>query len=173
MAIHSSVLAWRIPRMGEPGGLLSMGSHRVGHDWNELVYYVYGMSPVGQQVCLRCRRQRRHGFYSWVRKIPWSRKWQPSPVPLPGESPGQRSLVGYSPKGCRVRHHWATEHARILCLYWASVHSGNLSFSLHWVFFTAHGLSLVAVCRPLIVVASLVAEHRLECTGFCSCGTWA
>ena len=32
MATHSSVLAWRIPAMGEPGGLLSMGSHRVGHD---------------------------------------------------------------------------------------------------------------------------------------------
>ena len=32
MAIHSSVLAWRIPGTGEPGGLLSMGSHRVGHD---------------------------------------------------------------------------------------------------------------------------------------------
>ena len=32
MAIHSSVLAWGIPGMGEPGGLLSMGSHRVGHD---------------------------------------------------------------------------------------------------------------------------------------------
>ena len=33
---HSSVLAWRIPRMGEPGGLPSMGSHRVGHDWSNL-----------------------------------------------------------------------------------------------------------------------------------------
>ena len=32
MATHSSVLAWRIPGTGEPGGLLSMGSHRVGHD---------------------------------------------------------------------------------------------------------------------------------------------
>ena len=32
MATHSSVLAWRIPGMGEPGGLLSMGSHRVGHN---------------------------------------------------------------------------------------------------------------------------------------------
>ena len=32
MAIHSSVLAWRIPGMGEPGGLPSLGSHRVGHD---------------------------------------------------------------------------------------------------------------------------------------------
>ena len=36
MATHSSVLAWRIPGMGEPGGLLSLGSHRVGHDWSDL-----------------------------------------------------------------------------------------------------------------------------------------
>ena len=36
MATHSSVLAWRIPGMGEPGGLPSMGSHRVGHDWHDL-----------------------------------------------------------------------------------------------------------------------------------------
>ena len=36
MAAHSSVLAWRIPGMGEPDGLLSMGSHRVGHDWSDL-----------------------------------------------------------------------------------------------------------------------------------------
>ena len=36
MATHSSVLAWRIPEMGEPGGLLSMGSHRVGHDRSDL-----------------------------------------------------------------------------------------------------------------------------------------
>ena len=36
MATHSSVLAWRIPGTGEPGGLSSMGSHRVGHDWSDL-----------------------------------------------------------------------------------------------------------------------------------------
>ena len=36
MVTHSSVLAWRIPGTGEPGGLLSMGSHRVGHDWSDL-----------------------------------------------------------------------------------------------------------------------------------------
>ena len=40
MATHSSVLAWRIPGMGEPRGLLSMGSHRVGHDWSDLVLVV-------------------------------------------------------------------------------------------------------------------------------------
>jgi len=36
MATHSSILAWRIPGMGEPGGLPSMGSHRVGHDLSDL-----------------------------------------------------------------------------------------------------------------------------------------
>ena len=36
MATHSSVLAWRIPGMGEPGGLPSMGLHRVRHDWSDL-----------------------------------------------------------------------------------------------------------------------------------------
>ena len=40
MATHSSVLAWRIPGMGEPGGLLSMGSHRVRHDWSDLAAYL-------------------------------------------------------------------------------------------------------------------------------------
>ena len=36
MATHSSVIAWRIPGTGEPGGLPSMGSHRIGHDWSDL-----------------------------------------------------------------------------------------------------------------------------------------
>ena len=46
----------------------------------------------------------------WVRKIPWGREWQPTPIFLPGKSHGQRSLVGYSPWGCRVRHNWVTKH---------------------------------------------------------------
>ena len=45
---------------------------------------------------LQCRRCKRRRFDPWVRKIPWSRKWQPTLVFLPGESQGQRSLVGYS-----------------------------------------------------------------------------
>ena len=49
----------------------------------------------------RCRSHRRHGFDPWVRKIPWRRKWQPTPVFFPGESYGQRSLVGYSPQCCQ------------------------------------------------------------------------
>ena len=41
----------------------------------------------------------RDGMELWVRKIPWRRKWQPTPVSLPGKSRGQRSLMGYSPWG--------------------------------------------------------------------------
>ena len=44
MATHSSVLAWRIPETGEPGGLPSLGSHRVGHDWSDLAAAVAAMS---------------------------------------------------------------------------------------------------------------------------------
>ena len=47
----------------------------------------------------RCLQLGRPGFDPWVRKIPWRRKWQPTPVFLPGKSHGQRSLVGYSPWG--------------------------------------------------------------------------
>ena len=46
MATHSSVLAWRIPGMREPGGLLSMGSHRVGQDWSDLAAVAVGASWV-------------------------------------------------------------------------------------------------------------------------------
>ena len=49
--------------------------------------------PAMQEMC------RRRGFNPWVRKIPWSRKWQPTPIFLPGKSHGQRSLAGYSSWG--------------------------------------------------------------------------
>ena len=68
MATHSSTLAWKIPRMEEPGGLQSMGSLRIGHD---------GATSLS--------------LFTFMH---WRRKWQPTPVFLPGESQGQRSLVG-------------------------------------------------------------------------------
>jgi len=74
MATHSSTLAWKIPWTEEPGGLPSMGSHRVGHDWaTSLSLFTF---------------------------IHWRRKWQPTPVFLPGESQGWGSLVG-----CRLWGH--------------------------------------------------------------------
>ena len=68
MVTHSSVLAWRIPWTEDPGGLQSMGSLGVGHDWVTSLWLFTLMH--------------------------WRRKWQPTPVFLPGESHGQRSLVG-------------------------------------------------------------------------------
>ena len=52
----------------------------------------------GRRIHLQCRRQ---AFNSWVRKIPWGRKWQPAPVFFRRKSHGQRNLVGYSPWGCK------------------------------------------------------------------------
>ena len=69
MAPHSSTLAWKIPRTEEPGGPQSMESLRVGHDWaSSLSLFTF---------------------------IYWRRKWQPTPVFLPGESQGRGSLVGF------------------------------------------------------------------------------
>ena len=62
----------------------------------------------GKESASQCRRWKRHGFDPWVGKIPWKRTWQPTPVLLPGEFHGQRSLVGYSPWGCKVLD--MTEH---------------------------------------------------------------
>ena len=59
----------------------------------ELLRWFSGKEPTCQ-----CRRP---GFHPWVRTIPWRKKWQPTPVFLPGKSHGQRSLVGYSLWGRR------------------------------------------------------------------------
>ena len=53
----------------------------------------------GKESACQCRRRK---FDPWIGQIPWSRKWQPNPVFLPGKSHGNRSLVGYSPCGHRV-----------------------------------------------------------------------
>ena len=68
MASHSSTLAWKIPWTEEPGRLQSMGSLRVRHDW---------ATSLSLFTCMH-----------------WKRKWQPTPVFLPGESQGRGSLVG-------------------------------------------------------------------------------
>ena len=73
MAPHSRTLGWKIPWAEEPGRLQSMRSRRVGHDWVT--------------------------WLSLFTFMHWRRKWQPTPVFLPGKSHGRRSLVGYSPWG--------------------------------------------------------------------------
>ena len=56
-------------------------------------------SNSGKELGCQCRRRMRFGFDPWVGKILWRRKWQPTPVFLPGETHGQRSLAGYSQLG--------------------------------------------------------------------------
>ena len=51
----------------------------------------------GKEPACQSRRHKRLGFNPWVRKIPWRRAWQPTPVFLPGQCHGQRSLAGYNP----------------------------------------------------------------------------
>jgi len=62
-----------------------------------------------KESACQCRRCRRCGFNPWVRKMPWRREWQPTPVFLPGKFHGQKSLAGYSP--CSHRESDMTEHA--------------------------------------------------------------
>ena len=82
MAPYFSTLAWKIPWTEEPGGLQSMGSLRVGHDW---------ATSLSLSTFLH-----------------WRRKWQPTPVFLPGESQGRGSLGGLPSMGSnRVGHDWS------------------------------------------------------------------
>ena len=74
---------------------LSMGSSRQEY-WSGLPYPSAGELPDSACQWGRCKRL---GFNPWVWKIPWKRKWKPTPVFLRGESHGQRGLVGYSPRG--------------------------------------------------------------------------
>ena len=82
MAPHSSTLAWKIPWTEEPGRLQSMGSLRVGHD------SVTSLS-----------------LFTFMQ---WRRKWQPTPVFLPGESQGQGILVG-----CRLWGHTESDMTEV------------------------------------------------------------
>ena len=72
MATHSSVLAWRIPGTGEPGGLPSMGSHRVGHDWSN-----FAAAAAAADYPLQCRWTSSNQLKSWKEQ-----KGLPSPTKL-------------------------------------------------------------------------------------------
>jgi len=75
--------------------------------------YITGGFPGGTsstEPACQCRRHGRRGFPPWIRKIPWRKAQQPTPVFLPGESHRQKSLAGYSPWGHkRVGHDLATK----------------------------------------------------------------
>ena len=73
--------------------------------WASLIVQLVKNLPAMQET----------GFDPWRRKIPWKEKWQPTPVSLPGEAHGQRSLADYSPWGCnsQTRHSDCTIHCHV------------------------------------------------------------
>ena len=62
-------------------------------------------------IYLQSRRHKRYRFNPWVGKTPWSRKWQMVPIFLPGQSPGQRSLAGYTVHGIAESQTQLSMHA--------------------------------------------------------------
>ena len=116
MLPHTSTLAWKIPQMEEPGRLQSMGSQRVGHDWaTSLSLFTF---------------------------MHWRRKWQPTPVFLPGESQEQGSLLG-----CRLwgrtesDHDWSDLAAaaiyKIKCKLFTVACGVCLHFRPHCIFYAS------------------------------------
>ena len=90
---------------------------------NGLPWWLSGEEPACQ--CRRCE------FIPWVRKIPWRRKWQPTPVFLPGKSPGQRSLVGYSLQGSKEwdRTKLAQKYIIKGDFLWTNCHKANIAIN--------------------------------------------
>ena len=101
----------------------------------------------GNESACRCRRR---GFDPWVWKILWSRKWQPTPVFLPGKSHGQRSLASYSPWGCRVGHDRAHTHVQ-LCS-WLSL-AGIFSYIVHVWFWDQGYIRFIVSIRDNVLCA--------------------
>ena len=126
----------------------------------------------GKKICLQCRRP---GFYPWVWKIPWRRKWQPTPVFLPGEFHGQRSLAGYSPWGSqRVRHDLATkQHIHALTGLISLLSKGfsgvfSSATDQRHLFFAHKGRSNQSILReinPEYLLESLMLKLKLQFFG--------
>ena len=114
MATHSSILAWRIPWTGawqatvcgitKSQTQLSNSHFDIYREfeqmvvWFAFVFYFLCIFSVEMSLFMQCGRP---GFDPWVRKMPWRKEQLPTAVFLPGESHGQRSLVGCSPWGCK------------------------------------------------------------------------
>ena len=101
------------------------------------------------------RRLKRHGFDYWVKKIPWKRAWQPTPVFLPGESHGQRGLVVYSLEGCKeLDMTEVTQHTHSVCKWiiqvssdtenWRTELKARLAVSFKKIIFPGDNISYIS-----------------------------
>ena len=112
---------WMFPAEESHGHSLPWSPLSQKLEWEYLLVNVIlaTVCPVAQQwrIYLQCRRHKGCGLDPWVRKLLWKREWQPTPVFLPGESHGQRSLVGHSPQDHKesdtteaTHTHWTHTH---------------------------------------------------------------
>ena len=110
MATHSSILAWRIPGTGEPGGLPSMASHRVGHDWSDLASAAAsagewskskGFFPGGSDCKESSCNAGDLGSIPGLGRSPGEGNGNPLRYSCLENPHEQRSLTGYSPWGCK------------------------------------------------------------------------
>ena len=114
MASHSSILAWKIPWMEEPSSRLqSMGSQKVGHNWMTSLHYSFAGASLVALMVKNLPTMWETWLDSWVKKIPWGKKWLPPPIFLPGESAWtEEPYELWSIGSQRVWHDWATKHKR-------------------------------------------------------------
>ena len=127
MATHSSTLAWKFSWMEKPGRLQSMGSGRVRHDWATSLWLFTFMH--------------------------WRRKWQPTPVFLPGESQGGGEPGGLPSMGPhRVRHDWCNSAA-------AAAVAVCIGFNLSM----PHHLSPLVALSLFSMSVSLFLFHKWVC----------
>ena len=126
------------------------------------------------------------GFDPWVGKIPWRRKWQPTPIFLPGESHGRRSLVGYSPWGGKEsdtteRLHFHFSLSIFHCIFvvqslscvqlfvtpWTAARQAFLSFTISQSLLKLTSIELVMpsnhliLCNPLLLLPSIFPSIRV------------
>ena len=113
----------------------------------------FPVGASGKEPTCQCRRYKRLNFEPWLRKIPWRRAWQPTPVFLPGKSHGQRSLTGYSSWGCKELD--TTERLHFTSLQ---------DFSIYMCFFNC--LNCICSFFSLILFIFSLSNHKPELCPF-------
>ena len=183
MATHSSVLAWRIPGTGEPGGLPSMQSHRVGHDWSDLAvaaadFWIFWYRNLVSMHLRFCQGNPALGFVLCLPWVAWYTYTQLQRT-LPGDFPETTSVCLMPAVGETLSCFRSSPTPDIVCMSFhlsnssELVDSEHLSLNLHLVskwqsaffyiyvnhlsvllIFLPEGLSFLLVCRCSL--------HRLD-----------
>ena len=127
----------------------------------------------GEIFAWQCGRWGSCKFEPWIGQIPWRRKWQPTPVFLPGKFHGQRNLVGSSPWGHRVQHDWAAEQ---LCTH-TYIYTQKSEFTKcklrKWFLFVAQSCKHATVRRRAFLAKGRRAvEGKVEAFLSCICPLW-